>query len=607
MTLYAATTSRACPARDRRDIMTAFHIVLLKPSHYDDDGYVIQWWRSGIPSNTLAVLYAMARGACERRILGPDVDIRITVIDETNARVNPEKLAAMIKRDGGRGIVGVAGVQSNQYPRAMDIARRFRKQGIQVCIGGFHVSGILSMLPEITPEVQEALDLGISIYAGESEGRFDDFLRDAYNGELKPIYNSLADLPGVGGIPPPFMPSTYVQRTVGTLSSFDAGRGCPFVCSFCTIINVHGRKSRFREPDDIERIVRDNARQGIKRFFVTDDNFARNKNWEAIFDRLIELKERKGLGIHLTLQVDTQCHKIPRFIDKAAKAGTKRVFLGLENVNPDNLAAANKKQNKITEYRKMLQAWRAHRVFIDAGYILGFPGDTPDSIRRDIRILQNELPLDRVQFYCLTPLPGSADHKAMWEGGEYMDPDLNKYDVNHVTTHHPRMTDDEWRAIYREAWRSFYSLDHIKTLMRRGMTNGISTGKLMSSCIVVRLYGTIEGIHPLEAGLVRRRRRRDRRPGMPLEHPLVFYPKYFARAVRFYAEGLRLLIPLLLLRRQLKRDPDAADYTDHALMPVTDNEMESLEIFTATGAAAAAVNQHRERQSARKHGQVQES
>jgi hypothetical protein len=195
----------------------------------------------------------------------------------------------------------------------------------------------------------------------------------------------------------------------------------------------------------------------------------------------------------------------------------------------------------------------------------------------------------------------------MWEGGEYMDPDLNKYDVNHVTTHHPRMTDDEWRAIYREAWRSFYSLGHIKTLMRRGMTNGISTGKLMSSCIVVRLYGTIEGIHPLEAGLVRRRRRRDRRPGMPLEHPLVFYPKYFARAVRFYAEGLRLLIPLLLLRRQLKWDPDAADYTDHALLPVTDNEMESLEIFTATGAAAAAVNQHRERQSARKHGQVQES
>ena len=582
--------------------MKAFHIVLLKPSHYDDDGYVIQWWRSGIPSNTLAVLYAMARDASERRVLGPDVDMRITVIDETNTRVSPDKLAAMIKGDGGRGVVALAGVQSNQYPRAMDIARRLRGQGIQVCIGGFHVSGILSMLPEITPEVQEALDLGISIYAGESDGRFDDFLRDAYAGELEPVYNHLSDLPSVDGVPPPFMPSTYVQRTVGTLSSFDAGRGCPFVCSFCTIINVHGRKSRFREPDDIERIVRDNARQGIKRFFVTDDNFARNKNWEAIFDRLIELKEREGLGAHLTLQVDTQCHKIPRFIEKAAKAGTKRIFLGLENVNPDNLAAANKKQNKITEYRKMLQAWRAHRVFIDAGYILGFPGDTPDSIRRDIRILQNELPLDRVQFYCLTPLPGSADHKAMWERDEYMDPDLNKYDVNHVTAHHPRMTDDEWRAIYREAWRSFYSLGHIKTLMRRGMTNGVSTGKLLSSCIVVRLYGAVEGIHPLEAGLLRRRRRRDRRPGLPLEHPLVFYPKYFARTARFYAEALRLLIPLLFLRWQLKRDPDAARYTDRALTPVTDGEMESLEIFTATGAAAAAVDRHRDRQSARRQG-----
>jgi hypothetical protein len=454
---------------------------------------------------------------------------------------------------------------------------------------------------------QEALDLGISLYAGESEGRFDDFLRDAFAGKLEPIYNYLADLPGLDGVPPPYLPGGYVQRTVGTLSSFDAGRGCPFVCSFCTIINVHGRKSRYRDPDDIERIVRENARQGIKRFFVTDDNFARNKNWEAIFDRLIELKQREGLGVHLTLQVDTQCHKIPRFIDKAAKAGTKRIFLGLENINPANLAAANKKQNKITEYRNMLLAWRAHRVFIDAGYILGFPGDTPETIRRDIRILQNELPLDRVQFYCLTPLPGSADHKAMWERGEYMDPDLNKYDVNHVTAHHPRMTDREWRAIYREAWRIFYSLDHIETLMRRGMTNGISTGKLMSSCIVVRLFGELEGIHPLEAGLLRRRSRRDRRPGLPLEHPFVFYPKYLARALRFYAAALRLLIPLSRLRRQLKRDPEAAGYMDRALTPVTDDEMGSLEIFTATDAAVDAARRHRDRQASRKQARVQQA
>jgi len=67
--------------------------------------------------------------------------------------------------------------------------------------------------------------------------------------------------------------------------------GCPFQCSFCTIINVQGRKSRFRTADDLEAIVRDNCRQGITTFFITDDNMARNKHWEDFFDRLIELKE----------------------------------------------------------------------------------------------------------------------------------------------------------------------------------------------------------------------------------------------------------------------------------------------------------------------------
>src|SRR6202022_3833147 len=97
--------------------------------------------------------------------------------------------------------------------------------------------------------------------------------------------------------------------------------------SFCTIINVQGRKSRYRSADDIERIVRQNAAQNISRFFITDDNFARNKNWEPIFDRLIELRQQ-GLKITFLIQVDTLAHIIPRFIEKAARAGCKYAFIG---------------------------------------------------------------------------------------------------------------------------------------------------------------------------------------------------------------------------------------------------------------------------------------
>src|SRR5262249_47948357 len=159
--------------------------------------------------------------------------------------------------------------------------------------------------------------------------------------------------------------------------------------------------------------------------------FARNKNWEAIFDRLIAMREEQGLPIKFLMQVDTKCHKIPRFIDKAARAGCSRVFLGLENVNPENLAAANKKQNHVGQYRALLQAWRAHQVVTVAGYILGFPADTPESIERDIKIIQRELPVDVLEFFMLTPLPGSADHQGLYRQGVWMEPDMNRYDLEH--------------------------------------------------------------------------------------------------------------------------------------------------------------------------------
>jgi coproporphyrinogen III oxidase-like Fe-S oxidoreductase len=125
------------------------------------------------------------------------------------------------------------------------------------------------------------------------------------------------------------------------------------------------------------------------------------------------------------IQVDMLCHRIANFVEKAKRAGVTRVFIGLENINPDNLAAAKKRQNKITEYRKMLLAWKAQGIMTSAGYILGFPADTPQTIRRDSAIIQKELPLDALEFFCLTPPPGSEDHQVLWKKGVATDPDLN--------------------------------------------------------------------------------------------------------------------------------------------------------------------------------------
>ena len=172
-------------------------------------------------------------------------------------------------------------------------------------------------------------------------------------------------------------------------------------------------------------------------------------NWEPILDRLIDLREKEGFKIRLLLQVDTLCHRIPGFIEKAARAGCTAVFIGLENINPESLAGAKKRQNKIWEYQEMFHAWRKAKVMTFAGYILGFPTDTPESIARDIEIIKKELPVDILEFFYLTPLPGSEDHKMLHLKGVPIDPDLNKYDLEHACTAHPIMSKETWEEVYR--------------------------------------------------------------------------------------------------------------------------------------------------------------
>src|SRR5271166_3380740 len=125
-----------------RSAARTFHIEMIKPSHYDDDGYVIQWWKASIPSNSLASLYAIVQDAAQRRVLGDDVALTFDGWDECNTIISERRVAGTIERAGAGGVF-LVGVQSNQFPRAMDLARAFRARGLGVVIGGFHVSGCL--------------------------------------------------------------------------------------------------------------------------------------------------------------------------------------------------------------------------------------------------------------------------------------------------------------------------------------------------------------------------------------------------------------------------------------------------------------------------------
>ncbi len=565
-----------------------FAITHVKPSRYDSDGYVIQWWKSCVPSNSLGCLYGLTEDCAKRHVLGPDVEIDYKAYDEPNTVVPVNKLIADMRTADGA-LLCLVGVQSNQFPRAMHIARRFRAAGIPVAIGGFHVSGCLAMLKEIPADIQEAIDIGCTIFAGEAEeGRFEALLKDVWAGEAKPIYNYMSALPGLEGEPTPVLPDYVLDRIIGTYATFDSGRGCPYQCSFCSIINVQGRKSRWRSPDDVEATIRQNLARGVKRFLITDDNFARNKDWELVLDRIIKMREEEKLKFKFFIQADALCHKTPGFIEKAARAGCNWAYIGLENINPENLMAAKKRQNKIWEYRKMLQEWKKHGVLNYVGYITGFPHDTPESIARDVEIIKRELPVELIEFFYLTPLPGSEDHKRQSEAGTWMDPDMNKYALSDRVTHHTKMSDAEWEHAYHAAWKSYYNREHVETIIRRTVASGFRAKKVVWPLLWFWATHRVEGVHPVEAGYVRRKVRTERRPGMPIENPLVFYPKYAANFLWKTAFWLHIFWTVRSIAVKVERDPKRHEYTDAALASVVDDReaFDELEMIHTHGASA---------------------
>ena len=213
-------------------------------------------------------------------------------------------------------------------------------------------------------------------------------------------------------------------------------------------------------------------------------------------------------------------------------------------------------------------------------------------------MIKRELPIDLLEFFYLTPLPGSEDHLKLHRAGVEMDPDLNKYDLNHCTTGHPRMSKADWERAYRLAWESYYTLDHVETILRRAAATSATRIRVSASNVMFLITWFkgclgIEGIHPLEGGAVRLKFRRDRRPGLPTEpvwRLLSGLCRRDGREARALGHALRAARPDL---SRIERDPARHRYTDAALTPVADDDTETRDLFRGRGAQTYLEEQRR--------------
>ncbi len=512
--------------------MKKLRFILIKPSLYDDDGFVIRFSKGVLPSNTLTVIYGLLDFYLEKFKNKLSITYHIEIYDEIVDKINIKKSIKKILKNKEEGIIFIVGVQTNQFIRATDLAIQFRELGFKVFLGGFHVSGILSVFTKPDESLLNLINKDISIVAGEVEETLPIILDDIISSKIKKIYNFLHTKPDLTNNIMPKIPEHYLKKfAVKNFSTLDCGRGCPYRCSFCTIINVHGNIMRYRDVDTIkEYIIQNYKKNKINYYFFTDDNFARNKKWKEILNAIIHIKKEYKIPIRFMIQVDTLAYKIPDFIPLLKEAGCTQVFVGMESLNPENLKDAGKRQNKIDDFNTMIKAWNYAGISVHTGYIIGFSKDTTETIKKDIQTLTNQLQVQQASFFILTPLPGSQDHKNMLEKNLIFDLDYNHYDSFHLVWKHPYLTPQIMKKIYKYCWNYFYSLPQLfKKIWNSHKYSSRISSNMLGNYLWYKYSLKVNHFHPMVSGFHRKKSYFEKRSSIPttLKGFFIFYFKRF--------------------------------------------------------------------------------
>ncbi|HKV56245.1 MAG TPA: radical SAM protein [Candidatus Binataceae bacterium] len=527
----------------RPELLRTVRVYFIKPSRYDEEGYV-QFFRYGVqPNNTLTVLKALNESFNQRNA-SRNVHLETVIWDEIcDGAVSPETVLAIKEKaqeDGVELLIGLAGVQSNQYPRGRDLGLQFVAHGMTTMMGGFHVSGY--------PESRTFLNsCGITTIVGEAENLWGQIIEDFLRGELKPNYSVTEGIraktgqddiivPVITDAQLPVVDDRYLTRFFNpAMTTIDTSRGCPFTCSYCSVKNVMGRTMRSREPETVVQWVRDAARNhGIQSLFLVDDDFFRSPRWEEILTGLSEVKkEFPDLSFMMQVDVDASCYanlaqgetetakhrRSRRFVELAAKAGCYQAFVGIESLNPDNLNFATKYQNTddrqhrmtiedarrrvLEKYRRVVDNWHKVGVAVHAGYMLGFPFDGRDCGRIAAQTLK-KLGFDIVSFFIMTPLPGTEDQVRYTKEDAIIDWDFNNLDSQHITLKHDKLDKHSWLEAYRDSFVGFYSLPkllHTIFTVAGGRGLGAEARRSTVRQFVYYFFSYRQGRHPMVGGV----------------------------------------------------------------------------------------------------------
>lgn len=456
--------------------MARLRVVLIKPSKYGMDGSVERFKKGYMPN---ATLWHIASLTPER--IG-QIPIEVITVDEYVWQ-DLSYLRWLQHDPDVITLLALVGVQSHQFHRALDLAAYARHHGVRHCIiGGPH---------PMTCDTTLLQGRGISFALAEAELIWHDILKDAIEGQLRPVYGAdqrwAEKLPSVVVNPP--SAADLARYTMPILGLYPV-RGCPYSCNFCSVIKISGQQVRNPDIDSTLESLRRAKRDGVEMVMFVSDNFNKFPGVRELLQAMIDDR----VGLRFFCQCDTQIARDPGLISLLGQAGCHEMFVGVESFNRKILKTVGKHHNHPEQYSNIISFCSEAGIRTHFSNIIGFPDDDAREIQHHLEMLKSLRP-GVASFYILTPIPGTEQYDEFKTANLITEPNLDRFDGSCPTWSHPTLSPKQLLDLLYHCYVNYYGF-----LLR---TRGLSDEHRRLA--IFKRYTAAQRMHPMAGGVDRLR------------------------------------------------------------------------------------------------------
>lgn len=357
---------------------------------------------------------------------------------EHKVKIENENIQA-VQYDDEPDIVGIT-VTVDVFPRAIEIAKKFREKGCIVVAGGIYITTAFELIPKNCFDV---------LCVGPAEGTWPAIVHDFTKGCLKPVYKCSHTLRGKDIVSPAYdmlQKGEYLYSNV-----IHTSRGCPFRCDFC--YNSSAERTYLNRT--VEDVIKDVRAVNSKHVMFIDDNFIGNPSWTREL-----LKELKSLHIKWNAAVSVNIVNSPDLLDEMKESGCQSLFIGFESINSNSIKGVHKIQNDTTKYDEAVKAIHSRGIMINASFVFGLDSDTKETFQNTLEWIVKHR-IETVTSHILTPYPGTVLYDDLLRQGRIISSDLSKYNTAHVVFEPVGMTKEELYEGYLWIYKKIYSMKNI--------------------------------------------------------------------------------------------------------------------------------------------------